>query len=83
MKGAEKIGVLAAELMEEIEHEGLPEGVSNPHVGVVGLVVEVRADSEENEYGVVSMKCQCTDTRGWIQAGLFQAAADSSRRWWE
>lgn len=81
--GADKIGLLAARLMEEIEAEDLPEGFSNARVGVVGLVIEVEADSEKNPHGVVQLKYRCSDTRHWVQAGLFTAASDAARSWFE
>jgi hypothetical protein len=81
--GGERIGQLAAELMEAIEAEELPEGLSNARVGVVGVVVEIEADDENNPHGSVQIKYRCTDTRGWVQAGLFLAASDSSRDWFE
>lgn len=81
MKGTEKIGLLAAKLMEQIEQEDLPDGLSDPRVGTVALVVEINADQEDNEHGAVRIVYRCTDTRDWVQAGLLLAASDAARGW--
>ena len=81
MKGTEKFGLLAAKLMEQIEQEELPDGLSNPTVGAVALVVEINADEAGNDHGAVRIVYRCTDTRQWVQAGLLLAASDAARDW--
>jgi len=80
--GTERIGQLAAELMEAIEGEEMPEGFVNGRVGTVALVVELEGDNEDGEgHGVNSVKYRCSDTREWVQAGLLTVASDAARNW--
>lgn len=81
--GMERVGLLAASLLEQIEADALPEGISNPRIGTVALVVEIEADQESNEHGATRIVYRCTDSREWVQAGLFLAASDAARRWGE
>jgi len=67
---ASPIGRAAAELMESIEAQV----GEDSKVGTVAIIVEV--DSKENEEpGTTHIFYRCSDSRAWVQYGLFACAA--------
>jgi hypothetical protein len=75
VNGQERIGHVAADLMESVEHSELPDGLTNPRVRTVAVVVEIETDSEDpDEPGTTEVFYRCSDQRRWVQIGFFEAA---------
>jgi len=68
----ERLGGLAAELLDEIEAEEMPEGTT-VSIGTVAIVVELHRVDADGE-GYDKIKTRCTDHRRWLQEGLFDVA---------
>lgn len=64
-----KLSTLALDLIERLaeDHAGRP-----TEVGMVALVVEINGEYQGDQ--VTWVEYRCTDTRRWVQVGLFQAA---------
>lgn len=73
--GGEKIGFLAADVMESIEKATPPDGHS-PSIGVVAIVVEINTEEEDGP-GMTDVIYRCSDQRRWVQAGFFKRAGDA------
>lgn len=69
-----RLGQVAAELMERLAEDH--EDTENARVGVVALVVEI--DGETDGEGATWIEYRCSDSRRWIQAGLFDRAKAAS-----
>lgn len=82
-----KVGVLAAELMEEIakRYDGAP-----VKIGEVMLIAEIKADKDapesafEGEYKgfAAQVESHCTDERIWLQMGLLKAVMEGKKIYW-
>ncbi len=62
------LGSLAADVMEQIE--GLYGGEAE--LGTVAIIAEINV--EDDEFGTNVIVYKCSDSRRWIQMGLFEAA---------
>ena len=71
IEGMELLGRLAAELLEEIEQEDVPDGHSAT-IATVAIVVDMSADDGEGG-GANRIKTRCSDDRRWVQEGLLDA----------
>ena len=71
----QKVGRLAAELMEQISGQFGDEAA----VETVALVVEVRHQGEDGG-GSTTITCRCSDDRAWIQSGLLRFGAELVER---
>jgi hypothetical protein len=70
--GMERLGSLAAELLELIETEEVRED-SEISIGTVAIVVELNRTDPDGE-GSDKILTRCTDLRRWVQEGLFDVA---------
>lgn len=64
------LSTLALELIERLATDH--EDTEDAEVGTVALVVEINGRYEDQEATWVEYRC--TDSRRWIQIGLFEAA---------
>ena len=71
VEGAEKIGTLAAEFMEQIEHSDVADGCT-AQIRTVALVVEIDVDEEDGP-GFTGIRTRCSEPRRWVQIGLLEA----------
>jgi hypothetical protein len=76
IEGVEKVGVLAAQLMEKVEADSEP--TEDEHVGEVMLLVEMRGTDEDGPYTYIEWRC--SDEREWVQRGILHAGLDQERR---
>jgi hypothetical protein len=67
-----RLGQLAAELMDRIAEE-YAEADGTPTLGIVAVVAEVNVDRDDGT-GWTSVDYRCSDSRRWVQVGLFDAA---------
>lgn len=72
MEGQERIGLVAAELMEALEGAELPDDVE-ASIGTVGIVIEVDLDAGHGA-GSTFIRYRCSDPRVWIQRAFFEEA---------
>lgn len=68
----ERLGGLAAEVLDVIEAQEIPEGAA-VRIGTVAIVVELHRDEADGE-GLDKILTRCTDHRRWLQQGLFDVA---------
>lgn len=64
------VGVLVADLVESMAAEYAKDDV---RIGTVAVVVEVEGENW------TWVRYRCSDPRGWVQEGFFQAAAAAVR----
>ena len=76
IEGVERVGLVAAQLMEKIEADSEP--TDDERIGEVMLLVEVRGTDEDGPYTYIEWRC--SDEREWMQRGLMHAGLDSERR---
>ncbi len=70
----DRVGRVAAELMEQLEKTDLPEADDlSAEVGIVAVVAEITV-KEEDGPGRSHIFYRCSDRRKWLQAGLFHMA---------
>lgn len=69
--GLEKVGIIAADLMERLEDDY--KDFDDVEIGIVAVVVEVNYVDRQDD-GVSAVEYRCSDERRWIQHGLFEAA---------
>lgn len=65
-----RLGTVAAELMERLINDHAD--TDGAHVGVVAVVAEVTGSIDGEECTWIEYRC--SDSRRWIQAGLFDHA---------
>jgi hypothetical protein len=65
-----EIATFVAEFLEDLETEDQMEGAhpEGSEVGVIAVVVELTGAEE------TMIRYRCSDTRRWLQTGLFEAA---------
>lgn len=74
IQGAERVGTLAAELMEHISDASVEEGLT-AQIRTVAIVCEVDVQpQDEDEPGWTQIRYRCSDPRRWVQRGFFDAA---------
>lgn len=64
------LATVAAELMDELEEEYASK--EDVQLGVVAVVAEV--NWSDGDGGVTAVQYRCSDSRRWVQVGLFDAA---------
>jgi hypothetical protein len=74
---ASKVGISAAQLMEDLERDQTEIGEKQT-VGDVMLLAEVRGEDEDGTYTYI--RYRCTDDRQWIQRGMLHAALEQDSR---
>lgn len=76
IEGHERLGILTAELMEQLEESEVDEG-HTARLGEVMIVVEVDVDKDggEEEDGFTAIRTRCSSGKYWIQKGLLAAGA--------
>lgn len=82
MNGIDKLGHTAAEIMEKIEGDELPDGAA---VAEVMVIAAVKWPIEGEGAGNCTYY-RCSSAFPWVQKGLLDLAAeavDSARRPWE
>jgi hypothetical protein len=72
IEGAEKLGKLAAEVMQMIDEATIEDGCE-ARVGAVAVVVELNVDEDDGP-GFTEIRYRHSDSRRWVQAGFFEAA---------
>lgn len=70
---ASKVGVAAAQLMEDLETEQAEAG-DQQTIGEVMLLAEVRGEDENGAYTYIRFRS--TDDRNWVQRGMLHAALE-------
>lgn len=76
LDGLDKVGVLAAQLMDQMEEESEPE--DNETIGEVMLLAEVRGTDANGPYTYITWRC--SDKREWAQRGMLHAGLHQERR---
>jgi hypothetical protein len=66
-----QVGVLAADLMEQLAEQYEDEDIE---IGTVAVVVEISKPDEGGETGWTAVQYRCSDWRAWVQTGFFHAA---------
>ena len=74
MIDASKVGVAAAQLMEDLEKDQAQTSEEQA-IGDVMLLAEVRGKDEDGHY-TYYLRYRCTDTRQWVQRGMLHAALE-------
>jgi hypothetical protein len=74
---ASKVGVTAAQLMEDLEKDQAEIG-DEQTVGEVMLLAEVRGEDEDGSYTYI--RYRCIDERQWVQRGMLHAALEQDCR---
>lgn len=77
IQGREKLGALAAELMEQFEEAEVEDGYEG-RLGEVVIVAEVDIDKIHgaDEDGYTAIRTRCTNGKQWIQLGLLEAGIE-------
>lgn len=80
IEGAEKLGVLAAELMQQFEEAEIVDGFKGV-LGEVLIVAEINVDKigGGDEDGVTAIRTRSTNAKQWVQLGLLNAGIDRVR----
>jgi hypothetical protein len=73
---ASKVGVVAAQLMEDLENDQA-EIADEQTIGEVMLLAEVRGEDEDGSYTYIRFRC--SDGREWVQRGMLHAALEQER----
>lgn len=71
IEGAEKLGTLAAEFMEQIEEADVAEGCT-ARIRTVVMVAEIDVDDVDGP-GFTGIRTRCSEARRWVQVGLLDA----------
>jgi len=75
---ASKVGVTAAQLMDDLEKDQAEVAETDSQtVGDVMLIVEVRGEDEDGTYSY--MRYRCTDARVWVQRGMLHGALEQEQ----
>lgn len=77
MIDASKVGVAAAQLMDDLEKDQAETG-EDQTIGEVMLLAEVQGEDEDGTY--TYLRHRCTDTRQWVQRGMLHAALEQECR---